>query len=91
MQVLDSAPTGQLFGVRRSAVGVRRLRLGRTRVLARREDVPSPKGIFLFRDYSMSSASITTDREDAIPPGPPPAERQTPNAKRVNASLAVQS
>ena len=101
MQVLDSAPTGQLwrlafgvwrlaFGVRRSAfggrrlalaVGVRRLRLGRARVLARREDVPSPKGVFLFRDYSMSSASITTDREDAIPrarPRRPNAERQTP-------------
>jgi hypothetical protein len=56
--------------------------LGRARVPARCEDVPSRKGVFIFRGYDRSSASVTTDRGDAIPPGPPARSAETANAKR---------
>jgi hypothetical protein len=41
---------------------------GRARVPARREDVCNLRVYFCPRSYT-SSASVTTDHEDAIPPG----------------------
>ncbi len=44
---------------------------GRARVLARRENVPRPKGVIFVCGHNPSSASVTIRRlpdEDAVPP-----------------------
>jgi transposase len=64
---VERASLARLWQAR--SVRVRRVQVGRARVPARREDVATTHKCMFVPDHNTSPPSVTTDREDAIPPG----------------------